>query len=886
MLRSLWTMVAGAVRRARGEREMADELQFHLDARATDLMRGGLSHAEAQRRARLDFGAIEAYKDRCRDERGWHIGDELRADWRYAARMLAKNPGFSIVVIATLAIAIGANTAVFSVINGVLLRPLPYPDPTRLVTIYETPPQQLATGTGSVSYQNFLDWRRQAKSFSGIAVTWLYDGSLANDQGAERVRVNWATANLLSVLGASPALGRGFRPNEDQEHGAQAAIISFDLWQRRFNSNPAVLGQTIRLDGESYPIVGVLPAAFNFRGQTDVMLPLGQRKDQTMKGREFHGGLQVLARLAPGVSVAQAQAEMDTIAHGLAKIYPKTNEGWGIAVIPLLDDIVGDVRPTLFLLLGAVVLVLLIACSNVANLLLSRAETRRAEFALRTALGAATPRLMRQLAAETLLLALIGGGLGLMLASFGTHLLLHQLPVTIPRAADVGFDLRVAAFTCAVIVLTSFIFGLAPAAHAIRVDLQSTLKAVTRTIASTRSRARSLFVIVQLALALVLIVGTGLMLRTLWQLGAVDPGFDPRDVISLRISLSSGPVRDVSRVHATLRDFETRFTHMPGVQAASFTTMLPLSGNDNEIPYSVTSEPVDVTHSPFALWYVVTPGYFDTLRIPLRRGRVFGWEDATREMPAVVVDEEFARHAFAGQDPLGRIVNLMIIGKCEIVGVVGHVKHWGLDTDDAAKVREQIYIPYSTIPDAFMPVLTAGGQTLVLRSTSEPSQLLQTVRHEVRQLGTDQPVYGLRTMTEMMAERTARRRFLAIVLGLFASIALGLAAIGIYGVISYSVTQRVQEIGVRMALGASAQQVFRLVVGQGARLAMAGIIAGVIAAALSMRFLSSLLYGVTTTDPLTFATVAMLLAAIALAACAVPAYRAVRIEPTRALRQE
>ncbi len=888
VLRALRLRLAGWFTRSRSkmEREIDDELRFHLERRTEALIRGGATPADAERRARVEFGAVEAYKDRLRDARGWRAGDELRADFRYAARMLSKHRAVSLIVIATLAIAIGANTAVFTVINGVLLRPLPYPDATRLVTIYEMPPPQLETGTGSISYPNFLDFRRLTKSFSGMAIMSRTSANLANDRGVERVHVGWISANLLAVLDTPPALGRAFLDDEDRTHGARAAIISFDLWQRRFNSSPAALGQTIRLDGESYPIVGVLPAGFNFRGQTDVMLPVGQRSDPMMTHRDMHGGFHVIARLAPGVSVSQAQAELEAIAHGLAQIHPKTNEGWGIVIFPLLDDIVGDVRPTLFLLLGAVALVLLIACSNVANLLLSRAESRRTEFALRTALGAGTPRLMRQLAAETLLLALIGGSLGLLLASFGTRLLLRQLPVTIPRAADVGFDLRVALFTCVVIVLTGFIFGLAPAVHAIRVDLHTTLKAVSRTIASTRSRARGVFVIVQLALAIVLIIGTGLLLRTLLRLGEVDPGFNPHGVISLQMALSSDIAHDPARVQAAFRDFEARFRHLPGVQAASFTAMLPLSGNDNEIPYSVTTAPVDIAHSPFALFYPVTPGYFDTLQIPLRRGRFFTWDDAKRSMPVIVVDEEFARHAFPGEDPLGKIVTLMVIGKCEIVGIAGHVKHWGLDTDDVARVREEIYMPYSAIPDAFLPVIAGGGQTLVLRSTSEPSQLMKAVQREVEQFANDQPVYGLQTLEDMMADRTARRRFLAMVLGMFAAIALGLAAIGIYGVISYSVTQRVQEIGVRMALGANAREVFRLVVGQGARLTMIGIAAGVAAAAAATRLLAKMLYGVAPTDPLTFTAVAALLAAVALTACAIPALRAVRIDPTISLRQE
>jgi predicted permease len=862
-LHSLRIVLAGLFRRSREERDMADELQFHLEHRTEALMRTGLARDEAERRARLEFGAIEAYKDRCRDARGWRLGDELRSDGRYAWRMLRKNPGFSFVAIATLAIGIGVNAAIFSIVNGVLLRPLPYPEPDRIVRIYESGLQ--FEGLSSVSYPNFLDWERSQQSFTHMAATASLDVNLGLNGDVEHVNGVYGSAGLLGVLGLPPELGRTFTREEDTTTGAHVALISYGFWQKHFAGRPDAIGQKLTVDTDTYTIIGVLPRGFEIR-RADLMLPLAQRHNPAMQQREFHPGLRAFARLKPGVTFDQARTDLEGVARGLAEQYPKSNKGMGVIMMPLLESIVGDARPTLFLLLGAVGLVLLIACANVANLLLSRAENRRRELAVRAALGAGTARLIRQLVAESVLLSLIGGTFGLLLAMLGTQALLKQLPVTLPRAQDVGVDWRVAAFTFAASLLTGLVFGLAPALHGTRIDVQGALKASARSVMGGHSRTRSTLVIVQLALGLVLLASTGLLLRTLWQLGRVDPGFDLQHVTTMRVGLPALSSAEPQRIKQTLREMLDRVRQIPGIEGVSFTDILPLSGDDEQLGYWTGSQMPDPGHMPIALMYPTTPDHFNALKIPLLAGRAFTWDDGRRAMPAIVVDEVLAQHTFPGQNPIGQTISLQMLGKVEIVGVARHIKHWGLDSDDRAKVREQMYLSMANIPDSFMKTLAAVGEILIIRSRLDGSQLQPLVRAEIQKVAGTPALYQMQTLEDVAAEGTARQRFLTIVLGLFAIIAIVLAAIGVYGVMAYSVSQRVQEIGIRMALGASARQVFDHIVGQGFRLVAVGVLVGIIAAVLATRWLGSVLYGVSPTDPLTFAAVALLLVVVALAA--------------------
>ncbi len=885
-LRSLRFIFAGWFTRSRStmEREIDDELLSHLEHRTDALMRSGLMREEAAHRARVEFGAVEACKDRLRDERGWRLGDELRQDARYAWRMLRRHRAFAFVAIATLAIGIGANAAIFTIVDGVLLRPLPYPDPDRVVMLYESS-SDYAQGYGTVSYPNFLDWHDSARSFEHMVAFIALDASLTLDADVEHVRVVWASADLLSVLGTPPAFGRAISPDEDKQQGPKTALISYALWQSHFGGRPDVIGRPLKIDADTFSIVGVLPIGFSLR-RGDVWVSITHHPNPVRFQREIRGGTRVMARLKPGVTPAQSAAEMVAIEQALAERYPAANKGYITRQLPLFEDVVGDVRPTLFLMLGAVGLVLLIVCANVANLLLSRAEGRRREFAVRAALGAGIPRLIRQLVLESVLLSLIGGALGLLVASLGTAALLRQLPVTIPRADTIGVDVRVIVFTFLASLVTGVLFGLAPAFHSARVDVQDALKATSRSVMGGHSRMRNLFVIVQLTLGLVLMVSTGLLLRTLWRLSQVDPGFDIHHVTTMRVGLPSLAEQPPAKIRQWFQDTEERMSHMPGVEGAAFADMLPLMGDDELVQYWIGPTPTDPSRTPSALLYLATPGYFHTMKIPLRAGRTFTWADAKRSPTPVVVDDAFARRVFGTQNPIGQTFTLQLQGPAEIIGVVGHVKHWGLDVDDSATVREEVYVPFSHLSDRLMPLFATVGESLVLRSNVEPAQLQQAVRADLRAGSGNLAIYALRTMEDMAAERSARRRFLAIVLAYFAAIAMGLAGIGVYGVMAYSVSQRVQEIGIRMALGASARQVFDQIVRQGFRVVLVGIVTGLSAAVLATRLLASMLYGVTATDPLTFASVAALLVAVALAACAIPAFRAVRIDPTAALRQD
>jgi predicted permease len=882
VLRPLRLALAGLFRRSREERDMAEELQAHLEHRIDALMRTGLTRADADRQARLEFGSIEAYKDRCREERGWRAGDELRNDARYAWRMLRKNAAFSFVAIATLAIGIGVNASIFSIVNGVLLRPLAYPEPDRILRIFEAGVQD---GLSSVAYPNFLDWRDNARSFTHMAATAPLPVNLGVKGAVERVDGAFASAELLDVLGVPPEAGRAFTREEDTPQGARVALIGYGFWQNHFAGSPDAIGQKLTVDTDTYTIIGVLPRVFDLR-PADVMLPLGQRRHPAMQARDLHPAIRVFARLKPDVTFDQARTEMEGIARMLAERYPKTNTGATVRLMPLLESVIRDSRQTLFLLLGAVGLVLLIACANVANLLLSRAETRRRELAVRAALGAGMARLIRQLLAESVLLSLIGGAFGLVIAMLGTQALLRQLPVTLPRAQDVGVDWRVAAFTFLASLVTGLVFGLAPALHGTRIDVLRALKASARGATGGHSRTRSALVIVQLALGLVLLASTGLLLRTLWQLARVDPGFTPQHVTTMRLGMPTLSTAEPARIRQAMREVIERVGLISGVEAVSFTDILPLSGDDEELGYWTTPQQPDAGHMPIALFYPATPGHFDAMGIPLRAGRAYTWDDAQRTIPAVVVDEVFAQREFPGQNPIGQTFSVQVLGKVEIVGVAGHIKHWGLDSDDRAKVREQVYMPIFAIPDQFMRTLATVGETLIIRSRIEPNQLLSLVRVEAQKVAGPSALYQLKTLEDIVIEGTARQRFLTIVLGLFAAIAIVLAAIGVYGVMAYSVSQRVQEIGIRMALGASARQVFDQIVGQGFRLIAVGVIVGILAAVLATRWLASVLYGVSATDPLTFGVVAMLLVLVGVAACAVPALRAGRIEPTTALRQE
>ncbi len=804
-------------------------------------------------------------------------------DVRYGLRMLAKNPGFTAVALLALALGIGANTAIFSVVNGVLLRPLPYPEPERLMMIYE---KTQDFSQSSVSYPDFLDWQRENHSFTDMACFRRHDFNFTGSGQPEHLQGEHVSAGLLPVLGVNPFLGRNFLPQEDREGAGGVVILAYSLWQKRFGGDSHILGRTLTLNAKSYTVIGVLPPDFRFRGQSDLYVPLGQWDSVELRDRENHPGLHVVARLKPGVTMAAAQAEMTSIARALAQKYPKTNAREGAAVVGMKEDMVGHIRPTLLMLLSAVGFVLLIACANVANLLLARSNARSREFAIRSALGAGRRRVVRQLLTESIMLAFGASLLGLLLASWGTRLVLAAVPDALPRSQEIGLDPYVLLFTLLVSILTGILFGLAPAFHGSKVNPQEALKEGARGSGGGRHRAEGIFVVVEIGLAMVLLAGAGLMLQSIWRLFRVDTGFDPNHVLTTDVALSPSVMASPAGIRLAYQQLLDRVSGIPGVQSAAITSLVPLSRDDSEIAFWLGKGPQPPQDQMAStLMYIATPGYLRAMGIPLKEGRFFTDHDTLTSPPVVVVDEVMAEHLFPGQDALGKQFNLMVIGPVQIVGVTGHVKHWGLDADDTAKIRNEIYFPFLQVPDKFMSEAVAG-LTLVLRTGPDPLSLVSAVRAQVAGPTEDQPIFEVETMEQIISDSLTERRFAMLLLIIFASTALVLAAVGIYGVMSYAVSRRTHELGVRIALGAPRREILRLVVREGVTLALAGTAVGLAAAFGLTRFMASLLYGVRPADPATLAAVSLLLSGIALFACYIPAWRATRVDPLVALRYE
>ncbi|MGD0456184.1 MAG: ABC transporter permease [Terriglobia bacterium] len=804
-------------------------------------------------------------------------------DLRYGLRMLAKNPGFTAVAVLTLALGIGANTAIFSVVNGVLLRPLPYADPGRLMTVYETSRE---FGQMSVAYPNFLDWRRENHAFTDIAAYRGDDFNFTGSGQPEHLRGEFVSASLLPVLGVNPLLGRNFMPQEDREGASGVVMLTYGLWKRRFGADPNILGKTMTLNARSYKVIGVLPSDFGFRRRAELYVPIAQYLSIELNDRENHPGLNVVGRLKPDVTMAAAQAEMTSIGRALAQQYPKTNGGHGVAVVEMKDDMVGHIRPTLLLLLGAVGCVLLIACANVANLLLARSTARSREFAIRVALGADRPRVVRQPLTESVLLALGASVFGLMLADWGTRLVLAAVPNSLPRSQEIGLDPHVLLFTLALSVLTGVLFGLAPAFHSSSVNPQESLKEGARGSGGGRHRAEGVFVALEVGLAVVLLAGAGLMIQSIWRLWRVDPGFNTRHLLTTQVALSPTVMASPAAIRLAYQQLLDRVASIPGIQSASIASLIPLSDSDSEIafwPGSGLQPPQDQMSS--AMFYIGTPDYLRVMGIPLREGRFFTDQDTLASAPVVVIDDVMAKHLFPGQDAVGKQFSLIELGPVQIVGVVGHVKHWGLDSDDTAKIRDEIYFPFMQVPDKFMPEAVAG-LTLALRTAPDPLSVVSAVRAQVAGPTEDQPIFGVQTMEQIISDSLAERRFTLLLLIIFASTALVLAAVGIYGVMSYAVSRRTHELGVRLALGASRREILRLVVGEGMVLAAIGTVVGLTAALGLTRLMASLLYGVRPADPATLAAVSLLLAGIALLACYIPARRATKVDPMVALRYE
>jgi predicted permease len=816
--------------------------------------------------------------------------ETLFQDLRYGLRMLVKSPGFTGVAVLTLALGIGANTALFSVINGVLLSPLPFPQPEQLVTLHENKPNFEG---GSVSYANFRDWRKDNRTFSSLALARTYAFSLTGAGEAEQVGAEFISSDFFSVLGVKPQIGRTFAEDEERVGAAPVALISAGLWQRKFSSAPDILGKNITLDGRDYTIVGVMPASFRLLipgfSESQVYAPIGQWSNSLLLERGAGLGFHGIGRLKPGVTIEQARTDMAGVTSSLAEAFPDADKGITAKITLLKEQMTGNVRPLLLVLLAAVGFVLLIACVNVANLLLARASRRTREFAVRTALGASPGRVIRQLLTESVVLALAGGGLGLLLAAWGTSAALRLLPAALPRAEQVGMDWHVLLFTAGLSLLAGIVFGLTPALRTSQPDLQATLQQGGRGASGTRHRMQSVFVVVEMALALVLLIGAGLTIRSLAKLWSVDPGFNAHNVITFGLSLPPSLVHEkADAIRAAFREFDEKLAAVPGIEAVSQTWgALPLSGDDEQLFWlEGQPKPANKNDMNWAIDYIVEPGYLKAMSIPLLRGRFFTAQDNENAPLVVVVDEEFARKYFPGQDPIGKRIHIDRFDRpAEIVGVVGHVKQWGLDTDDQQSLRSGLYIPCMQMPDDFI-AMSPTGSAVVVRTAGNRAGELDSIRQMNAQMSNQQVIFGAQTMESLISDSMASRRFSMILLGVFAVLALLLASVGIYGVISYVVSQRTNEIGLRMAMGARQRDILILILSSGGKLAGLGVAIGLAAALGLTRLMTSLLYGVGATDPLTFAGVAVLLTVVALAACYIPARRAANVDPIVALRYE
>jgi predicted permease len=814
----------------------------------------------------------------------------LWQDLRYAMRVLQKAPAFTAVAILTLALGIGANTAVFSVVNGVLLNPLPYPHPDRLVAVAETfPPFTEA----SISYPNFLDWARMNHTFEAVASYRETDFNLTGRGEAQRLGGVQASASFFPLLGIQPVIGRDFLPEDDKKGAAPVVMLSERLWKNTFGSSPEILGKLLTLDGTGYTVIGVVPQYFYFCCESmnfelgDVYVPIGSGNAFWLTQRDFHPGIRGVGRMKPGVTIRQARADMNEIAVNLGRAYPATNKNTGVVLTPLRERMVQGIQSTLLVLLAAVGFVLLIACANVANLLLSRATGRAREFAIRSALGATQQRVIRQLLTESLLLSIAGGGLGLLFASWGTQAGLRVLPEALPRANDVRMDPRVLFFTLAVTIVAGILFGLAPALKTSRPDLNETLKERGRGTSSVRYRTQAIFVVTELALALVLLIGAGLTVRSLARLWNLNRGFNPQNVLTFDLALPPSTAKETpGQVRAMLRQLPDRIAQIPGVAAASLTDASRPLGGDWEEHFWLEGKPkpLTVTEMPETMFYIVSPSYLRVMGIPLLRGRFFTPQDSAQSRRVGVIDENFAREYFPNEDPIGRHI-MLNDAPMEIIGIVGHVEQWGVDSKFTDAVRVQLYTLAEQVADAELGFVVKGAG-IVVRTEALNFPSADTIRSAVQEMNSDQAVYDLESMDQVISRSFASRRFAMVLLGVFSLIALVLASIGIYGVISYMAGQRTHEIGIRMVLGAQRRDVLKLVMGDAARMTVGGVLVGLIAAAGLTRLIEGMLFGVSATDPVTFAGVAILLTTVAFVACYLPTRRAMRVDPLVSLRYE
>lgn len=875
-LASLWRNL---LHKNRVEQEFTEEIRAYLEMLIESKITQGLKPQEARRAALIELGGMEQVKEKVREVRMGYFLETIWQDVRYGMRVLAKSPVFTTVAVLSLALGIGANTAIFSVVNGLLLQPLPYPDSHRIVHIWHTPPQQSFPGMDrfSVSPANYLDWKDQSHTFEQMAA--YQDAGFSLRAGDDPVPVPGAvvSSDFFSVLRSHASQGRTFFPEEEQPGRNQVVVIGHGLWQRAFGANPNLIGQTLTLNSQSFTVIGIMPAGFQFPQEAELWVPLAW-DDTERQTRSIHDYL-VIARLKPNVSLAQAQAEMSTISSRLEQQYPEDNKGWGAVVISLQEDLIGDMRPALLVLFSAVGFVLLIACANVANLMLARGANRQKEIAVRIALGAPRARIVRQLLSESVLLAVLGGLLGLLLAGWGGELLVQLSSGSLPNPGEIGIDKRALGFTLLVSFGAGIVAGLAPALQFSTSDTSETLKQGTGRSGggSAKQRTRKALVISEVALSLILLIGAGLMIRSFWKLQQVDPGFNTSNTLTMSVGLSPTKYPDAHQQVAFFDRVLEQVSALRGVISVGATTTLPLSGGGSTQPFTIEGRPASaVAEQPTARMRYISPDYFRALGIPLRQGRFFSDQDRENGVAVVIISEAMARRFWPGQDPVGRLLTPSFHlqqGPREIVGVVGDVKA-RLDADASA----MMYVPYKQAPRPYM--------TIVTRTDSDSQNFIQAISKAVYRVDTEQALWNVRTMEQVVAASVSGRRFNMTLLIAFAVLALVLAAVGVYGVMNYSVTLRRRELGIRMALGAQTADVLRLVLGQGLMLTLTGVGVGLVGAYGLTRLMASLLYGVAATDWLTFVSVSGVLMAVGVLASYLPARRATKVDPMIALRQE
>jgi len=871
-LRAWLVRLADLPGRARQEREFAEELESHLQMHVEDNLRAGLTPEEARRQALIKLGGIEPTKERHREQRGLPAIETLAQDLRYGLRMLARSPGFTAVAVITLALGIGANTAIFSVVNAVLLRPLPFSEPERLMMVWNKGVEAAGGDRTPLAVADLLDWRSQNQSFESVDAFQYSFYNYTGGETPERILSARVTAGFFTTLGVQPALGRTFLPEEERPGADRVVIISQEFWRKHFGADPEAVGRALNLSDTSFTIVGVMPEAFDFPSRKVELWAALQLATPQRRGPYFLSGL---ARLKPGVTVEQARAETASMSSGM------TNEQLDFNVLPVAEFITGDARPALLVLLVAVTLVLLIASANVANLLLARAAAREKEISIRAALGASRVRIIRQLLSESLLLALLGGALGVLLAMWGVSIMLKLAPEGIPRLEQIRIDARVLGWTALVSLATGIIFGLAPAFQGSRLNLNEALKEGGRSASEAvgKRRWRNLLVISELAMATMLLIGAGLLVESFYRLQLVNPGVNAERVLTMEIALRGARYAEAQQVRSFYGQLVERVGALPGVRAVAVSNSLPPDERDFSSDFRVEGQPVDPDEgAPVADIIIVSNNYFSALGLPLSRGRYFSEADSADAPRVIIINETLARQFFAREDPVGKRLNRgdeRAPVWAEIVGVVGDVKYTGLE----AEMQPAIYEAAAQNP--------SWGMFLIVKTeTSDPLSLTSAVYNEIRSLDPALPVSRISSLEQRFSTAVTQPRFRTILIAVFAAIALILASVGIYGVVSYTVTQRTQEMGIRMALGARARDVLALLLKQGMLLALIGVGTGLVAAFALTRLMESLLFGVSATDPVTFIAIAMLLIAVALLASYIPARRATKVDPMAALRYE